>query len=447
MLFRYNLELLMKNKKLVISLLLLIVIATIGGFFLYKKGYVSSWQKKILGKTTKAEPKDAYYEFLAEIFDKIKGNYWNKIDDEKLANIYRLAAERVTVRPQQVNPANKEGLKNMWKSLSATASGELKKEYAVGIANLVLANLEPFGRSGLYTQKDEQNLKNEVQNVNPQKDLYKDLGVPKEADANAINEAYEKQVADLSKQASVAAKQKLQEISYAHKVLTDQVNKQIYDKTGGEPTVFDEIINPNVAYLKIKQMSPATLQEFVSQSDGIKDSEQLNSLILDLRGNIGGSIDILPYFLGPFIGPGRYAYEFFHQGDLDPHKTLTTWLPSLIKYKKVVILIDGGTQSTAEVMAATLKKYNVGILVGTKSRGWGTVEKVFSLDNQISPNEKYSMFLVHSLTIRDDGNAIEGAGVEPVINVTTPNWENELNKYFNYPPLLNAVKDTLKKAP
>lgn len=437
----------MRNKKLIIPLLLVILLVSTGVFLLYKKGYIASWQKSILSKTTKVGPKDAYYEFLAEIFDKIKGNYWNKIDDEKLANIYRLAAERVTTKPQQVNPANKDGLKSMWQSLSATASSELKQEYAVNIANLVLANIEPFGRSGLYTQKDEQNLKNAVQNVNPQKDLYRDLGLSKEASSDSINKAYEKQAAELSKEASPAALEKLKEITYAHQVLTDQVNKQIYDKTGGEPTVFDKLLNPNVAYLQIKQMSPVTLQEFVNQADGIKGTDALDSLILDLRGNIGGSIDILPYFLGPFIGPGRYAYEFFHQGDLTPYKTLTTWLPSLLKYKKVVVLIDSGTQSTAEVMAATLKKYNVGVLVGTKTRGWGTVEKVFSLDNQISSFEKYSMFLVHSLTIRDDGNAIEGAGVEPVINITNPSWEKELGRYFNFPPLINSVREILKKAP
>lgn len=437
----------MKNKKLILFSSLIILVTLSGGFFLYKKGYVSTWQKKILGQSAKNQTTDPYFAFLGEIYDKIKDNYWDKITDEKLANLYRLAAERATGRPLAVNPTNKDGLNTLWSALSATASADIKKGYAVNIAQLVLSNLEPLGRSGLYTQKDEQNLKNEVQNVNPQKDLYKDLGVSRQDSPEVIDRVYEKQAEQLSKESSSAAKEKLKEITYAHEVLTDKVSKQIYDKTGGEPTVFTGTLNPNVAYLQIKQMSPATLQEFVNQTDGIKDSGTLDSLILDLRGNIGGSIDILPYFLGPFIGPGRYAYDFFHQGDLTPYKTLTTWLPSLYKYKKVVILIDGATQSTAEVMAATLKKYNVGVFVGTKTRGWGTVEKVFSLDSQIDPSEKYSMFLVHSLTVRDDGNAIEGAGVEPVININNAKWESELNKYFNFAPLVNAVKGVLKNSP
>lgn len=432
-----------KNKlPFLLSLLLIVALTTL---VVVQKGYFKPWADKIFAKRIQPEPKDLYFDFLSEIYNKIKVNYWNKISDGDLSKLFLLAAEKVTPVPQKTSPGNLEEIKDIWKNLSATASARVKKDYAVKIASLVLGNLEPFGRSGLYTQKDEQALKNTVQNVNVEKDLYKDLGVGKEASEGAIKQAFEKQVAELSQQTGAEAQNKLKEIEYAHKVLTDQVNKQIYDKTGGEPTVSSNLINPSVAYLKIKQMSPATLQEFVNRANGIKDSDNLNSLILDLRGDIGGSIDILPYFLGPFIGPNRYAYDFFHQGDLTPFKTLTDWLPSFFKYKKVVILIDGGTQSTAEVLAATLKKYNVGVLLGSKTRGWGTVEKVFNIDSQITPEEKYSVFLVHSLTLREDGKAIEGAGVDPVIDIKNPNWEKELNEYYNFPPLIDAVKKVLQQ--
>jgi len=46
----------------------------------------------------------------------------------------------------------------------------------------------------------------------------------------------------------------------------------------------------------------------------VDQGEALDSLILDLRGNIGGSVDVLPYLLGPFIGQNNYAYQFLHQG-------------------------------------------------------------------------------------------------------------------------------------
>ena len=99
-------------------------------------------------------------------------------------------------------------------------------------------------------------------------------------------------------------------------------------------------------------------------------------------------------------------------------------MPGLIRYKRMVVLINNQTQSTAELMAAVIKKYNVGVVVGTPSKGWGTIEKVFPLTKQIDPpsgeagqSEKYSIFLVHSLTLREDGQPIEGNGVLPTINI------------------------------
>ena len=99
--------------------------------------------------------------------------------------------------------------------------------------------------------------------------------------------------------------------------------------------------------------------------------------------------------------------------------------------------------SSAEVMAATLKKYNVGVIVGTNTKGWGTVEKVFELQNQIDKSEKYSVFLAHSLTLREDGKPIEGVGVEPGINITSKDWEKELYSRFGSQTLVDVLKEIL----
>lgn len=170
-------------------------------------------------------------------------------------------------------------------------------------------------------------------------------------------------------------------------------------------------------------------------------------MILDLRGNIGGSIDLLPYLLGPFIGPDQYAYEFYQQGQRTPFKTILGWQPSLVRYKKLVILIDGKSQSTAETMASVLKKYNVGIVMGEKTAGWGTVERVFPLKEQFNPGTKYSIFLVHHITLRDDNQPIQGNGVEPAIAMSNKNWKKEFYNYFRYPELANVIEKIWNSKP
>jgi len=51
------------------------------------------------------------------------------------------------------------------------------------------------------------------------------------------------------------------------------------------------------------------------------------------------------------------------------------------------------------------------------------------------------------LTLRDDNQPIEEAGVEPTIDVNDPKWENKLFDYFNSNELVKAVKEVWNTPP
>jgi hypothetical protein len=406
-------------------------------------GFIFSQSKQ---KTITAQPVEDKYElFLSETYNLIKDNYWEKLDDSKLVSIYELALTKLTGSPIIIKDKNKAGLIKGFTEAAKTLTEDKKKELATTLTDLVISNLNPAGRSRLYTQKQEKDLSNLVQNINPEKNLYSDLGVDKNASVENINQTFQKQADELSKiaESSPSAKAKLKEIEYAKDILTDNAKKQRYDQTQAEPTSLDRIIDDQIAYIRLVRFSPDTLSEF-QQSAAKLDKGNVDALILDLRGNIGGAIDILPYILGPFIGPNQYAYELFHQGEHEPVKTVTGWLPSLTRYKKVVVLVDKDSQSSAELMAATLKKYHVGVLLGEKTKGWGTIERVFPVSHQLDDSEKYSLMLVHRLTLRDDGQPIEGNGVEPDILLSDKNWRQSLLSYFNYPALISALEKVIK---
>ena len=95
-------------------------------------------------------------------------------------------------------------------------------------------------------------------------------------------------------------------------------------------------------------------------------------------------------------------------------------------------------------MAASFKKFHIGVVIGEHTKGWGTVERVFPIDNQFSDKEKYSLFLVHSITLRDDNQPIEGRGVDPDIKISDPNWQSQLLQYFNNPALVTSVASLTK---
>lgn len=95
------------------------------------------------------------------------------------------------------------------------------------------------------------------------------------------------------------------------------------------------------------------------------------------------------------------------------------------------------------MLAASLKKYKIGVLIGTNTKEWGSVERVFPIVNQFTPTEKYSIFLVHSITLRDDNLPIEGRGIAPNIDIKNSNWENELFNYYKNSTLNFYVKQIL----
>ena len=378
--------------------------------------------------------KNTPHAFVAEVYDKILENYWDNLSDAQLLELFKQSMETNGDAVQFSKLDKKEKLLATILNTSKNMEETKRNQFIASVTNTVLASLNPLNRSGLYTEKQEEQLKNTVNNVNPDKDLYKDLGVSKESTAGAIAKAYQEKIK------TEKDPEKLKKLTYANDVLSKEDTKTRYTQGGVEPTIFAKIISPGILYLQFKKFSPTSYDEFVKAFEAFKNNSDLKSLVFDLRGNIGGAIDSTSYFLGNFIGKNQYAFDFYHKGEYLPFKTPTDKLPSISKYKQVVILVDNQTQSSAEIMAASLKKYRVGVVLGVPTKGWGTVEKVFPIDNQFDKANKYSLFLVHSITLRDDNLPIEGRGVEPDINIKSTNWQQQLFSYFMNQPLANAVK-------
>ncbi len=439
-----------KKKSLItIGVIAIVLLVSVAG---RKSPFGKDWQQVLPDSgffdEQKAEQQttdDKYTAFFFEVYNLVKEKYWNTLSDEQLGNVIKLSAEKIIAKPIETVPTTQNQTRAMLQNIMSTMDDAQKKDFIVKTTDVMLANLEPFGRSRLYTSKAQKELSNTVKNINVNVNHYETLKVEKDAAPEKVEQAYEEKVAELnSKSQTPEVVQEKVEVEKAKEVLVDQGNKKVYDELGVDPTIDNRLLSPRIFYIHITKFSPTTVEELTRVMAKVDSGDQLDTLIIDLRGNIGGAIDGLPFFLGPFIGNDQYAYQFYSRGNKQDFKTVTGWLPSLVRYKKVVVLTDNQVQSSGEVFAAVLKKYNVGILVGTNTKGWGTVESVFKINNQIDPeSEVYSVLLVHSLTLREDGLTIEGKGVEPAISTTDPNWKTELNKYFNYQELTNEVSKLL----
>lgn len=392
---------------------------------------------------------DVYVRFDMEAYDTLQQNFWMKTEDKDLAQLFQLALQKATnatTTPVLITP-DRSGVAGMLAAaFAATTSVQAKIDLARNVLIVALYNLPPNGRSGLLSDAQEKELRQNVANVNPAKDLYQDLGLQKGATTEQVAAAAASKEALLKNSTAPEAKEELKKVSYAKEVLTAPGSKALYDEHKIEPTAFSRILGKTL-YFNLTKISPTTLQEFALAVEAASTTPGLDSMILDLRGNVGGSLDFTQYFLGLFIGKDQYAFDLFHQGDYKVQRTALPQFDRLNRYKDIALLTDGNTQSTAELTTVAFKRFKLGHVVGTKTRGWGTVENTYPLKTSIEPEVKYSLLLVNNITLRGDNQPVEGRGVEPDVDTSKPGWQTELPTYFTSPSLIQALRTVAAKPP
>jgi len=143
-------------------------------------------------------------------------------------------------------------------------------------------------------------------------------------------------------------------------------------------------------------------------------SERVDSVLIDLRNNGGGSLSEAVELTGLFIGKGPVVQQRTAQGKISiesDNKAGVAWDGPL------GILINRGSASASEIFAAAIQDYGRGLIIGEKSFGKGTVQTMLDLD-QIAKNDK-PKFGELKLTIaqffRINGGTTQLRGVTPDI--------------------------------
>lgn len=432
------------NPAFVIGIITFIVVVTFGVYYGLKFNK-NTYEDKLSGNGGIAN-ENIYVRFLMESYDIILKNYWKEPVMYDLPKIYQLSLEKVTNQPQNLEIDSDLGTSKMLsKVFDQSTTTEAKKQLALNTLIVVLYNLEPIGRNSLHSAQQEKDFRKFVSNIDTSHNLYNDLGLSTTTNISEVTKAYKKIETALKDATSTEQKQILAKATYAKQVLTDQNNKVYYDQKKIEPTIFDRIIDKTL-YLYIDRVSPTTIEEFKNAIVKAKKNTNANTLIIDLRDNIGGSFDFLQNLLGLFLGKDQLAFSALAQG-IKIGQTTSNKLSELDNFKEIAILTNGKTQSTAELATATFLRYKLAHIVGTRTAGWGTIENSYQLKNTLDENEIYYLFLVNGLTLRSDDQPIEGRGVDVDVDITKLNWKDEINDYFNSPSIIKALQNIADKLP
>jgi carboxyl-terminal processing protease len=163
--------------------------------------------------------------------------------------------------------------------------------------------------------------------------------------------------------------------------------------------------DPEIGVLVVSRFSQRTPAEIGSAVQELV-AQGTQALILDLRGNTGGLLDAAVRTADLFLTGGIIVIEQERDGRQSPHRAeqddlLTEGALPL------AVLVDGGTASAAEVVAAALKENGRARLFGTRTYGKGSVQIILPL------SDGSSLHLTTARWLTPSGAQMDGRGIEP----------------------------------
>jgi carboxyl-terminal processing protease len=143
------------------------------------------------------------------------------------------------------------------------------------------------------------------------------------------------------------------------------------------PAVEAKMLDNNIAYVKIPYMSAGKAQETRRQLDGLL-KKGATSVILDLRYTAGGDDKEALEVANLFIESGTLAVL---QGQKQPKQVLNADPKQALTKVPVAVLVNQGTAGPAELIAGAIEDDHRGQVVGVKTFGIGSVQKLIPLDD------------------------------------------------------------------
>jgi carboxyl-terminal processing protease len=192
----------------------------------------------------------------------------------------------------------------------------------------------------------------------------------------------------------------------------------------------------NVGYIEITSFSENTAQDFKKKLDEL-EKKNIDGLVLDVRGNPGGYLQSVEEILKELV-PKDKPYVQIEDRNGEKQRFFSPL--SKKKDYPISVLIDRGSASASEILAAALKEAGGYEIVGEKSFGKGTVQQALPMGD----GSTIKLTLYKWLT--PDGNWIHKKGVEPTVEAKQPEYyyanpiqvEKELKFDMNNEQIKNA---------
>ena len=190
-------------------------------------------------------------------------------------------------------------------------------------------------------------------------------------------------------------------------------------------TVEDKLLEDNIGYIKITSFSEHTNKEFEAALKTLKESN-IKGLIIDLRDNPGGLLNVCKDIADSLIGEGTIVYTKDNKGNTEYLKSDKEKLGL-----PIAVLTNEGSASASEILTGAIKDNKAGISVGTTTFGKGLVQSV----RELKDGTGYKLTTAQYFT--PSGEYINGKGINPTIE------EKDEEKQLDI--AINWIKEQINK--
>ena len=165
---------------------------------------------------------------------------------------------------------------------------------------------------------------------------------------------------------------------------------------------------PETGYIRIDSFQKNTMGE-LNRALADLDALGMRRLVVDLRGNPGGLLDVSLEAANQFIGQGvlvstrgrAWGQNWAHQARAIPTRDIP-----------LAVLIDGESASASEIFAAAVQDHKRGVVVGARSYGKGSVQSIFPLSVGST-----GLRLTTAHFFSPNGRKLQNVGIEPDVVV------------------------------
>ena len=138
------------------------------------------------------------------------------------------------------------------------------------------------------------------------------------------------------------------------------------------------MVDDKIGYIKLDRFAKTSMTEFEESLDKLK-ALKMKSLILDLRGNTGGYLNVAAELSNVFLKKDMTIV--FTEGEKSQKQLFNTDKNGEFADGKLVVLVDEGSASASEIVSGAVQDWDRGVLIGRRTFGKGLVQRPFNMQD------------------------------------------------------------------